>query len=133
KIFKKMIDDHKFDNFHLILLGPDRSGQENLLSKIYEYIDANQLKRYVSHFDHSSSPINFYQLSDVFVLPSLSEGMSNAVLESLSCGIPCVVTPVSGMRDMVLENNNGFIEQLEDFPEKIVFYFKNKGVLHQHS
>lgn len=34
--------------------------------------------------------------SDLFVLPSRSEGMSNALLEAMSYGIPCIATNVGG-------------------------------------
>ena len=37
----------------------------------------------------------------VFVMPSVIEGRSLAVLEALSCGLPCIVTPGSGVDDLV--------------------------------
>jgi glycosyltransferase involved in cell wall biosynthesis len=36
---------------------------------------------------------------DVFVTASDSEGLSNAMLEALACGVPVVSTPVSGAED----------------------------------
>jgi len=38
--------------------------------------------------------------SDIFVLPSLSEGMSNALLEAMARGLPCVVTDIAGNNDI---------------------------------
>ncbi|MCA9726580.1 MAG: glycosyltransferase [Candidatus Eisenbacteria bacterium] len=47
--------------------------------------------------------------SDVFVLNSKSEGMSNALLEGLAAGLPCVATDVGGNPELVQEGENGFL------------------------
>lgn len=52
-----------------------------------------------------------YQASDVFSLPSSNEGMANAVLEASASGIPVVVTPASGMADLVEEGVTGVVTE----------------------
>lgn len=42
-----------------------------------------------------------YRASDLFVLPSLSEGMPNAMLEALGTGLPCMGSDVPGIRDIL--------------------------------
>jgi glycosyltransferase involved in cell wall biosynthesis len=42
-----------------------------------------------------------YLASDLFVLPSLSEGMPNVLLEALGCGIPCIGSDIPGIRDIL--------------------------------
>jgi len=44
----------------------------------------------------------------VFCLPSLNEGMSNATLEALACGLPIIITPVGGSQEL-LGQQNGFL------------------------
>jgi colanic acid/amylovoran biosynthesis glycosyltransferase len=52
--------------------------------------------------------------SDVFLHPSLSEGLSNATLEAMAVGLPVVVTDVGGMRELVTDGDNGFITPSRD-------------------
>jgi glycosyltransferase involved in cell wall biosynthesis len=47
--------------------------------------------------------------TDIFVLPSLSEGMSNVLLEAMSCALPVVVTGVGGALDMIRHGINGML------------------------
>ena len=42
-----------------------------------------------------------YAASDLFVLPSLSEGMPNAMLEALGVGLPCMGSNIAGIKDIL--------------------------------
>lgn len=51
--------------------------------------------------------VPYLQASDVFVLPSLAEGLSNAMLEAMACGLCCVVHPHGGARDVLRDRESG--------------------------
>lgn len=53
-------------------------------------------------------------LADVFLLPSLSEGISNAVLEAMAAGLPVVSTDCGGMVEVITDGEDGFIVPVGD-------------------
>jgi glycosyltransferase involved in cell wall biosynthesis len=54
--------------------------------------------------------------SDVFVLPSLWEGMPNALLEAMAAAVPVVATRVEGVTEVVRDGATGFLVLPRDVP-----------------
>ncbi len=54
------------------------------------------------------------QAMDIFVLPSLGEGISNTVLEAMASGLPVVATAVGGNIELVEEGFNGSLVPVGD-------------------
>ena len=63
--------------------------------------------------DHDEMP-GVYNQADVFVLPSLNEGMSNTMLEALASGLPLVATDTGGTKELIVDGQNGFIIKMKD-------------------
>jgi len=53
-------------------------------------------------------------IADICVLPSLSEGMSNAILEYMAAGKPVIATDVGGNPELVKNGFNGLLVEKED-------------------
>lgn len=51
---------------------------------------------------------------DIFVLPTLEEGMVRSAAEALACGLPVVTTPNSGVNDFIQEGINGSVVPIRD-------------------
>ena len=52
--------------------------------------------------------------ADMAVLPSFKEGFSNALIEAMAAGLPCVVTPVGECPILVTAGENGFVAPVGD-------------------
>lgn len=53
-------------------------------------------------------PADALRAADLFVLPSVAEGMSNSLLEAMATGLPCVASDIGGNEDLV-ENESGVL------------------------
>lgn len=56
-----------------------------------------------------------YYRADILVMPSQNEGMSNALIEGMACGLPVLVSDVGGTEELVIDGENGFIFPVGDF------------------
>jgi glycosyltransferase involved in cell wall biosynthesis len=61
---------------------------------------------FLGRISHNNLP-SFYNMADVFVLPSEKEGVPMAILESMACGTPVVANGVGGIPNFLKENVNG--------------------------
>lgn len=121
-------------DLQVVVVGPDRSGSEKELDRILKFVEENKLSDHFKYFGHTNRPHDFYHLADVYSLPSISEGMSNALLEAMACGNPCVVTPISGSIDLISQGVNGYLHKdLPELVEALSNYLKNPDLLQVHS
>jgi teichuronic acid biosynthesis glycosyltransferase TuaC len=69
---------------------------------------------------------SFLQAADFLVLPSYSEGMPQAALEAMNCGLPVVATRVGGVPEAVIDGQTGLlveaqnVAQLRDAMERMI-------------
>jgi len=66
-------------------------------------------------FHGAVSDVNHYLAqADIFVLPSRAEGMSNALLEAMVMGLPCLATHVPGNDELIVDGENGLLVEPEN-------------------
>jgi len=78
-------------------------------SLFFDLMAENNIRRDKIVFMGRQETRDYYQKCAVFVLPSRSEGMSNALLEAMSYGMTCVSTNVSGSNDIIVNKYNGIL------------------------
>lgn len=68
---------------------------------------------------------------DIFLLPSLSEGISNAVLEAMAMQVPVVSTGAGGMDELITDMENGLLINTYDakkLADKIMLLIQNAAL-----
>ena len=60
-----------------------------------------------------AEPRLYYQSMDLLVVPSLSEGLSNVVLEAMSCGVPVLGHTACGNAEIITAGKDGILANLK--------------------
>lgn len=78
-------------------------------TKLNQLVEKYNLQERVHFAGRIEEPLLYYQAADIFVLPSRGEGLSNAMLEAMACGLPTICSSVGGAVEWVQSNRNGFL------------------------
>lgn len=77
--------------------------------------------------DHLILPL-YYSGTDLFVFPSTTDTFGMSVLEAQACGLPALVSPVGGPKEIIAPNISGNIVEVtkQSWKEKILYYYDLK-------
>jgi glycosyltransferase involved in cell wall biosynthesis len=77
-------------------------------------IAENEIKQDVIFLEYTSDVKRIYSALDVFTLPSIREGFSRSLLESMSMGLPVLATNISAIKEAVAEGENAILVNYND-------------------
>lgn len=121
----------KEHNINLTIIG---SGVEkdNLTQQIKNSELEGKIK-ILGEISHDKLP-KYYSNSDIFILPSLNEGMSNTILEAIASGLPIITTETGGSKELI--KDNGIIIKKKNSGEiktAILKFYKNRELMESMS
>jgi len=106
---------------HLVLVGDGTERQS--LEALVSQKDLTDRVTFTGRRDDVNEVVSCF---DLFVLPSLSEGLSNTLLEAMSCGIPVLGSNVGGNPEIIDPDHSGYLfdvgntEQLRELLQGII-------------
>jgi teichuronic acid biosynthesis glycosyltransferase TuaC len=106
------------------------AGEGPLKKKISELIKQNGLDKNIILLGaiNYKNLVQWYSISDIFVLPSLSEGRPSVIYEAMSCEVPIIATDVGGVSEQIKDGYNGFVIKPKDsrkLADKINYLLEN--------
>lgn len=111
----------------LLIVGEVRDGEDKKFFDEFKSANSQLPITVTGPVSHEDMPA-YYALMDVLVHPSLRDGMPNAALEAMACGLPVIATPVGGILDALKDGENGVLVNVNDaaaLAEKIVELLDN--------
>jgi len=95
-------------DLHLLIVGG--AGPEEARIRAQAQASVSRDRIHFSGFQNHLPP--YYQAMDCLVVPSVNEGLSNAILEAMSCGVPVLANNTCGNGEVIVGGQNGIVADL---------------------
>lgn len=102
----------RYPQLRLVIAGGDGNAGEELRAQVAEK-KLSDVVTFSGQYTREDL-VRLEQTSDVFVLPSFNEGMSNSLLEAMAGGLPVIMTPTGGAEELIRDGENGYIVPFAD-------------------
>jgi glycosyltransferase involved in cell wall biosynthesis len=107
----KVLEQHPESMLVLVGKGDDKGGEE---IKLKEQVERAGLADKVRFLGWRSDVDEIMGCFDIFVLPSLNEGMGRVLVEAMAAGLPIVASRVGGIPDLIKDGQNGLLVPPKD-------------------
>jgi glycosyltransferase involved in cell wall biosynthesis len=97
-------DELNLPNAELIIVGPISS---EILPLIKKYKKNKRIKFFGNVTQNKL--VDFYNISDVFVISSIEDGFAMVIVQALTCGLPVICTKNSGGSELIVNDYNGYV------------------------
>ncbi|MBU1290166.1 glycosyltransferase [Patescibacteria group bacterium] len=120
----KKIKDKEFD---IIFIG---SGENPDKKQIQELVEKHPLKKNIHLIEFVENAAAYLKAFDIFVLPSLKEGLPYTILEAMAAEVPIIATNVGGIPE-ILSLNLIQPKNSQQLAEKIKYFINNRENIKQ--
>jgi glycosyltransferase involved in cell wall biosynthesis len=107
RALRQLVDTGIDAQLDLVGDGPERQGLQHLAAEL-------GLSGRITFHGSVYGVAALLQRASVFVLPSFIEGMSNAVIEAMACGLPVITTRVGASPDLIDDGVSGLLMEAGD-------------------
>jgi len=113
----------------LVFVGNMTSSEESrVFRQLVELAGDCRVTKYVHFLGNRVDVPEILKASDIFIMPSRSEGMPAALIEAMAAGLPCVVARVGGIPEVIDHREDGLLferENVEELTNLLIDLIKN--------
>jgi len=121
-LLKALIDIFKkYPNYKCYFVGTESEYYDNYLKNLVKVFD---IEKNVIFCGFQSDVEKYYDIFDFIILPSVSEGCSYNIIESMNFALPVITSNVGGNHELIINNKNGIIYEyigIRDFEKKTIY------------
>ena len=115
---------------HLLLLG-EGGAYRNVEQQMRDLTASLDLGDCVHFLGHIPNAKDYILASDIFVLPSRTEGMSNSLVEAFACGAAVAATDIPANREICIDGENSLLFKVDDteaLSQKLIKLLENRAL-----
>ena len=101
-VIKAISQIEQHENIHYFIVGKGDLGE--YLSDVAKRLNVN-----LHLLGYQTCMHELYCMSDIFVFPSIREGLPVSLMEAMACGLPCVVSRIRGNTDLIDDGKGGLL------------------------
>ena len=137
RAFLKLLELNPTNNSHLrLLIVGDGILMKPAVKLVDDFCRKHNTDNHWIYFTGQSDQVHdLMRLMDVFVLPSLAEGISNTILEAMATSLPVIATDVGGNSELVVPDTTGHLVEVnntEQLAETMLTYIDKPSLIQQH-
>jgi glycosyltransferase involved in cell wall biosynthesis len=101
----------------LLLVGSGGLDIHNCEAELKRLVEAKGLQRSVRFTGDVHNVHEYLQASDIFVFPTEKEAFGISLLEAMACSLPVITTPTGGIKDFLIDGQNGLLVEAGSFQQ----------------
>jgi len=115
KVLLSIGELNKNKNHQIVIQAMDKgayyiiAGEGNQENKLRQMAAERNISHQLILLGYRDDIVNLLHMADIFVFPSLREGLSLSLMEAMAAGLPCVVSRTRGNVDLIRHGHSGLV------------------------
>lgn len=129
KSIQSLMDSNRLNDIIVLVIGISENSEDS--NSLRQLIAEAGLNRKIMSLGIRNDINDILNISDIYLQPSRTEGLSLSIMEALNYSLPVIGTRVGGIPEIVHEGENGYLfekENVEELSDRIEILVNNREV-----